>query len=393
VRHILIVANALGPLPPLLPVLARAGFGVPEEKASLAEAGDAIRRGAVDLLVLPMASMQGRDRVETEMLLRDAPSMASIGTASTADAELIIAGMRSGISEFLVSPASVADLDAALVRLQRKWGPARVHGTVTAIYSPKGGLGNTTVAVNLAYTLAARRSDSRVLVVDLNMGLGDIVSHLDLHNDYDIGDLVRKLDQADSDLLHALVTPSIDGLAALPATDDLEAAESIQAEAVARVMIACRSSFSHTVVDCEHSFGPRTVAALDAADRIVLLLQSNVAAIRAAKRALSLFDQLEYPADKVVVVLNREGPGDVLSWADVAKALSRNVDVRLPNAYQLVVDSQTKGIPIGKFAPTSALSSRFNVLATRVIGEVAVVAEQATRPTVRKKGLFGLRRS
>jgi pilus assembly protein CpaE len=230
-------------------------------------------------------------------------------------------------------------------------------------------------------------------VVDLNMGLGDVVSHLDHKYDYDIGDLVKKLDQADSDLLHAIVTPSVDGLNALPATDDLETAEAIQAEAIARVMAACRNSFSHTVIDCEHSFGPRTVAALDAADRIVLLLNSNVASIRAAKRAISLFHQLDFTDDKIVVVLNREGPGDVLAAADVSKALSRAVDVRLPNAYQLAVEAQTKGVPIGKFAPTSALTSRYGTLATRVIGEVAVVENAGARTAAKKRGgLFGLRR-
>jgi pilus assembly protein CpaE len=375
-------------------VLARAGFGVPDERATLADVAQVVRGGTVDLLVLPIALLQGKERIEAEMLLRDAPSsMGSIATAPTADADLILLGMRAGVDEFLVAPAQTSDLDAALLRLQRKWGAAQVQGTVTAIYSPKGGVGNTTVAVNLAYTLASRRADSRVLVVDLNMGLGDVVSHLDLHNDYDIGDLVKKLEQADTELLRALVTPSLDGLNALPATDDLETAETIQADAVARVLVACRNTFSHTVIDCEHSFGPRTVAALDAADRIVLLLQSNVASIRAAKRALSLFQQLDFPDEKTVIVLNREGPGDVLPVADIAKALSRPVDVRLPNAYQLAVDAQTKGVPIGKFAPTSALTARFNVLATQVIGEVAVVDDSSSRVAGRKRGgLFGLRR-
>jgi pilus assembly protein CpaE len=388
VLHFVVIADALGPLMPHLPAFARAGFGVPEEKATLAEAAEAVRNGKVDLVVLPMSLLQGKERIEVELMLREARSMATIATAPAPDADLILMGMRSGIDEFLVSPPSTVDLEAALVRLQRKWGPAQAHGSVTVVYSPKGGVGNTTVAVNLAHSLAVRRNDSRVLVVDLNMGLGDVVSHLDLKHDYDVGDLVRKLDRADADLVNALVTPATDGLSALPATDDLVTADVIQADAVARVLVACRHSFSHTVVDCEHSFGPRTVAALDAADRIVLLLQSNVAAIRAAKRTLALFEQLEYPAEKIVVVLNREGPGDVLPASDVAKALGRPVDVRLPNAYQLAVDAQTRGIPIGKVAPTSALARRFSALATRVSGEVAVVEDPGSRGARPKRGGF-----
>ncbi|MES2524076.1 MAG: AAA family ATPase, partial [Gemmatimonadota bacterium] len=274
-------------------------------KATLDDVSEAVRNGQVDLLVVPMAVMTGRGRFDLESLLRDAPGMASIGTAPHVDAELILAGMRSGIGEFLVTPPSPTDLESALVRLQRKWGAAPVRGVVTAVYSPKGGTGTTTVSVNLAHILARRRPDSRVAIVDLNMGLGDVLTHLNLEAEYDVGDVARKLDQLDTELLHAIVTPFGDGLFVLPASDDLEMADAVQADAVSRILTACRSGFSHTIIDCEHSFGPRTVAALDTADRIVLVLQSNVAAIRSIKRTLALFQQLEYGPERVVIAVNR----------------------------------------------------------------------------------------
>jgi pilus assembly protein CpaE len=299
--------------------------------------------------------------------------------------------MRAGIGEFLVSPPSPTDLEQALMHLRRKWGVSTTRGSLTAVYAPKGGVGATTIAVNTSYALAARRPDARVVLVDLNMGLGDIDTHLNLPHTYDIGDLVRKLDQADADLLHAIVTPFGDGLFALPACDNLEVADLVQAEAVSRVLSVCRSTFQHTVVDCEHAFGPRTVAALDAAEQIIMVLQSNVAAIRAAKRSLALFRQLDYPTEKIKLVLNREGPGDVLSHADISKSLGVPISLRLPNAFQLANEAQTRGIPILKANPTATLSQAFNILATRVVGEVAVV-EPSDTPEVKRRGLFGLRR-
>ena len=122
-----------------------------------------------------------------------------------------------------------------------------------------------------------------------------------------------------------------------------------------------------------------------------MVLQSNVASIRATKRTLALFKQLDFPDDKAIIVLNREGPGDVLSWNDVAKSLGRAVDVRLPNAFQLTTDAQTRGIPVAKLAPNAPLSAAFNVLVTRAIGEVGVL-DQDDRAVPKKRGLFGLRR-
>lgn len=393
-RRVFIVADALGPTEPLMPVFTRAGFAPPTLKNSLEDVTEAVRNGQADLLAVPLSVIQGRGRFDLETLLRDAPAMGSIGTAPSADAELILSGMRSGIGEFLVTPPSPTDLASALVRLQRKWGTAAVRGTVTAVYSPKGGLGATTVAVNLAHSLARRGAEARVAIIDLNMGLGDVTTHLNLQCEYDVGDLVRKLDQADPELLHAIVTPFGDGLFALPACDDVEMADSIQAVAVSRMLSICRGGFTHTVVDCEHSFGHRTVAALDAADHIVLVLQSNVAAIRAVKRTLTLFQQLDYSTDRVVVVVNRVGSGDVLSLSDIAKALGRPIDIRLPNAFQLTSDAQTRGIPVAQLAPTAPLVTTFDQLATKVGGEIADAQETNGRPSGTTFGrLFGRKRN
>lgn len=390
-HRLIIVQDALGALEPLLPVFARAGFAPPIMLESLPQVVDMVRQGHVDLLVLPIALLQGSGRFDFEALLRDADRMATIGTAPTADADAILSGMRAGVGEFLVSPTAPAELELSLMRLQRKWGAVSTRGSVTAVYSPKGGAGATTVAVNCGYALATRRSDAQVAIVDLNMGLGDVTSQLNLQGMYDIGHLVRKLDQADAELLQAIVTPAGDGLFALPASDDLEVAEQIQADAVARVLTACRATFAHTIVDCEHAFGPRTVAALDSADRIMVVLQSNVAAIRATKRTLALFKQLDFPDSKTIIVLNREGPGDVLSWSDVAKSLGRPVDMRLPNAFQLTSEAQTRGVPIAKLSPNAPLSTAFGLLVTRTVGEVAVV-EESERLAPKKRGLFSLRR-
>jgi pilus assembly protein CpaE len=389
--RVVVVQNALGPIESLLPVFARAGFAPPTLRDSLAQVVDEVRKGDVALVALPVQLLQGHGRFELETMLHNAPSLATIGTAPFADADAILVGMRAGIGEFLVSPPSPTDLEQALMHLRRKWGESTMRGSLTAVYAPKGGVGATTIAVNTSYALAARRPDARVVLVDLNVGLGDIDTHLNLPNAYNIGDLVRRLDQADPDLLHAIVTPCGDGLFALPACDDLEVADLVQAEAVNRVLSVCRSTFQHTVVDCEHAFGPRTVAALDAAEQIILVLQSNVAAIRAAKRSLALFRQLDYPTEKIKVVLNREGPGDVLSHTDISKSLGVPISLRLPNAFQLANEAQTRGIPILKANPTATLSQAFNILATRVVGEVAVV-EPSETPEVKRRSLFGLRR-
>jgi pilus assembly protein CpaE len=142
---------------------------------------------------------------------------------------------------------------------------------------------------------------------------------------------------------------------------------------VQRILGLLRSAYSFSVLDLEHTVSPRTIAALDGADRIVVAFQVSVAGLRKVKRALALFDKLEFSADKVILVANRVGSSDVMTWPDVTKSLGRPVDVRIPNAYQVVADAQTRGVPVaasqGAGGSASSLIEAYDLLAVRLMGQ------------------------
>lgn len=375
-RRAVIVRDSLGPLTSLVPVFTGAGFGKPVEVESVEALVATALDNSADLLVLPLLTPSQAALDDVETLLRERPSMAAIGTAPTASSDLILAGFRRGLSEFLVAPADSAELAAALARLESRWERAPKGGHVTAVYSPAGGAGVTTVAVNLAHALALRKPAGRVAVADLVVGLGDVATQLNLAPTYDLGELVRKLDRADHESLQSIVESVADGMDVLTGTSDLELGEEVTAEAVQRIMTLMRSSYTYTVLDVEHTVSPRTIAALDGADRIVMVFQVTVAGLRKVKRALTLFGQLDFPVEKVVLVANRVGAGDVMPWPDVAKALGRPVDFRLPNAYQVVADAQTRGVPITANAAgpgAQALIEAYHLLAVRLMGQKGFV--------------------
>lgn len=376
-RRAVIVRDSLGPLTSLVPVFTGAGFGKPVEVESVeALVAMALDVGA-DLIVLPLLTPSNAELDDVETMLRDRSSMAAIGTAPTASSDLILAGFRRGLSEFLVAPADSAELAAALVRLESRWERAPKGGHVTAVYSPAGGAGVTTVAVNLTHALALRKPAGRVAVADLVVGLGDVATQLNLAPAYDLGELVRNLDRADHESLQSIVESVADGMDVLAGTSDLELGEEVTAEAVQRIMTLMRASYTYTVMDVEHTVSPRTIAALDGADRIVMVFQVTVAGLRKVKRALALFGQLDFPPEKVLLVANRVGAGDVMPWPDVAKALGRPVDFRLPNAYQVVADAQTRGVPITANAAgpgAQALIEAYHLLAVRLMGQKGFVA-------------------
>jgi pilus assembly protein CpaE len=374
----------------------RAGFAPPTRCATLAQALSSIDSQRVDLLVLPVSVIGGGQRADLENLLRDSPSLAAIGTAPEASAEVVLDTMRAGIAEFLLSRASPDEFNAAVSRLERRWALAPVRGAVTAIFSPKGGQGATSMAVNLAHAIA-RKKPRRVAVLDLVVGMGDVALQLDLKPDYDIGELGQKIDRLDRDLLQSVAADGPDSLAVLAATDRLDLAPILTGQVVAALIAQCRQVYEHTIIDCEHAFEGRSVAALDAADRILLMAQLQVSSLVVAKRTLGIFRELGYDEDKVQIVINREGSTNLVSMADAEKMLGRSIYGRIPNDFTVASEAQAQGVPFLRHASGSALAKAYDSLASRTIAAARTTPTRAasngvTPPPAKKSRLFGLLR-
>jgi pilus assembly protein CpaE len=393
-RQCVIVDGAFDALEPIVGGLVRAGFAPPTVVPSLARALDVLQVQSSELLILPVSTVVGPERETLEGLLRDATSLAAIGTAPEASAEVVLSTMRAGISEFLLSRASVDELTTAMSRLERRWAMAPVRGSVTAVFCPKGGQGATSIAVNLAHAIARKRG-RRVAVVDLVLGLGDVALQLNLRPSYDVGELALKVDRLDRALLESVAASGPDGLAVLAATERLDLAAVLTGDVVASVLAQCRQSYEHTIVDCEHAFEARTVATLDAADQILLVTQLHVSSLVVAKRALGIFRELGYSDEKVRIVLNREGSSNLVSIIEAQKVLGRSIDGRLPNDFAVASEAQSQGVPFLRHAPGAALSKAYDAFATRFIAMVESPADvlqrdAASQASGRRSRLFGL---
>jgi pilus assembly protein CpaE len=242
---------------------------------------------------------------------------------------------------------------------------------VVAVYSAKGGTGTTTVAVNAAHCIAANHPDSRVALADLVVSGGDVRLHLDLRPTYDLSSLAEKLDRLDAELLYSLLTNSSGGLWALPAPDNPEFEDTLDASTLGTIVEHLRMHFAFTVLDCEHHLTERTLAALDAADRILLVTQLSVPALRSTQRSIELCRRLGYPEEKLCVVVNRFQSGEVLSLRDAADVLKCEIFWKIPNDYRTSAGALMKGLPVSEFAADSKLAWSFAQLASKLGGNSA----------------------
>jgi len=394
-RRALIVAGAAGPEGEVIGLLRRFGFASVVQSDGVAPALEQLTGTHYDIVVLPVHDLSAEQLAAIERVVRQDRLTFVIGTAPQANPEIILRAMRAGVHEFLTSPPDPKELAAAVDRLMRRVQVERRQGQVIAVHSAKGGLGTTSIAVNLAAALAANRRDARVALADLVVTGGDVRVFLNLSNAYHMGDLASKIDRVDAELLNSILTPTPSGVWALPGPDSPEADETLDATLVTQIITALRSNFAFTVLDCEHHMTERTVAAMDAADRIILVTQLTIPGIRSTQRSLTLFRRLGYVEDKVCVVVSRHQPGDILSPDDAAKALGTEIFWKLPNDYGPSSDALTRGVPVAEVAPGSKLTWSYGQLATKLGGAADSKHPNGKRntdpPSLRR--LFGLRRS
>jgi pilus assembly protein CpaE len=396
-RQVLVVGQAAGSEEVSGEVLGRFGFSKILRAESLSQAIDQLRQSHVDLLIIPLEHTDELQLATLEREIRREHFTNVIGTAPKLDPEIMLRAMRAGIQEFLVSPPDAKDLAGAVERLMRRTRTETENGQVVAVFSTKGGLGTSTVAVNLAYAFARNHREARLAIADLVIGAGDVRVLLNLSPSYDLGDLVAKLDRVDSELLNSLLTPASGGVWVLPAPESPEADEQVDAATTSTIIQHLRANFRFTVLDCEHHLSERTLAALDAADRVVLLTHLSVSALRSTQRTLQLARRLGYPNEKLCVVANRFQSGEVLSVADAADVLKTEIFFKLPNDWRVAHGALTKGVPIAEFDPSSKLAWAYLQLAAKLGGGAATL--ERTTPTgqngagSRIKQLFGRKRS
>lgn len=350
-------------------VLARYGFSMPLRAAGLDAALAQLAREPLDLAVLPLQDATPAQFAALERESRRMPQLMLIGTAPSADPQLILRAMRSGVHEFLTAPLQAPELSGAIDRLLRRRQAEGQQGKVIPVFSAKGGVGTTTVAVNLAHALARRYGQGKVVLADLVADGGDVRVMLNLDPVYDILDAVQKLERLDAQLIASLLTPGPDGLLVLPGPDSLEPSVQLDGGATEVLLAHLRSAYPVTVLDCEHQLSERTLAAFNAAEQVILVTQLSVAALRSARRSLAQVQRLGYPAEKFCIVVNRHQSDDVLALRDAAEALGRPVYWSIPNDYRSALLALNRGLPVAMVAAESKVAGGYSHLSAKFGGD------------------------
>src|SRR6266498_1157839 len=313
------------------------------------------------------------------------PETAIITASRDASPSMILGSMRAGAHEFLQLPIIAEEFQTVLEhvsQLSKADATERKGRRVIAVFSGKGGAGVSFLATNLAAAM-----NVPTLLVDLNLQAGDAASFLGLEARYSLTDFVNNRARLDDALLTSMITPHSTNLSLLAAPFEPHEAEEIEPENVTEVLYLMGRRYERIVLDLPHTFDPVTIAALDIADSIFLLLTLDIPGIRGTKRALTVFDRLNYPRRKIRIVVNRWSKNIDVELQKVQTHLGEEFIGMVPNDYRKVMDSINLGKPHVQAEPSSKITVEI-----RRIAKLVSEDNQPASPHPRKKilgGMFG----
>jgi pilus assembly protein CpaE len=313
-----------------------------------------------------------------ERLSGECPNTALISAAQDASPDLILRSLRAGAREFLRLPIIADELRTVLDRISdftiKQVEAPKKKGRMVAVFSSKGGCGTSFVATNLAAA-----TNSRTVLVDLNLQAGDLPLFLGLEAKYSIADMVEKRQRLDQELINSLATQHSQNLWLLAAPREADSADEIEPQHVFEVLQKLREHYDYIVLDPQHTFDSITLAALDQSDEIILVLTLDIPAIRSTQRALEIFDRLGYPRKKVRIVVNRWSKQIDLDLRQVEKFLGEPCVGFIPSDYQTAVNSINLGTPLIQAEPTSKIALEVRRIAEQISLGVAPIQDASPR--------------
>lgn len=317
--------------------------------------------------------------------------------------EVGLEAMRAGIRDILHPAMSPSDLRPVLVRASetaqaRALEPEVVNGTTAAslaptgrvisVVSPKGGVGKTTVATNLAVGLARGARHSTVLV-DLDIQFGDVASALNLDPEYSLPDTLRGPASRDTMVLKTFLTLHETGLYVICGPKSPADADTITGPEISHLLRRLASEFQYVVVDTTPGLAEHVLAAMDESDDLVLVTSMDVPGVRSLRKELDALTDLNMVPDHRYVVLNFTDPRSGLSLADVEATLGTAVNLSLPRS-KATPASVNQGVPMLQSGVRDPMTAGLRLLVARFAPASSATAkvsraEQKRQAVARKR--------
>jgi len=352
--------------------------------------------GTVDMLVLELDEFRPHQTfTRVRELLGTMPDLEVFLTASRIDPQMLLEAFRVGVKEFLPQPLTRQEVEPALTRFEQRFSAKvaesdRHLGRVVSVIGARGGVGVSTVATNMATSVQQAGKGESVALMDLDLHGGDLGLFLDLHASQGLKHLAKDISRLDETILRSTLVQHASGLQLLASGyEGFEDADYVHGSTM-RVIGLLRSMHRHIFIDCGHVLDPAVKEALDYSDQIIVITTLSLPAIRRTKRLLEAFAAAQYPADKVMVVVNRytNDQKDLLS--ETESMLAVRTAGLIPNDYGTASEAIDHGKPLTIMAAKTTVGQWYLRGSDQLInGKAGINGTASAKDAGKKTSIFG----
>ncbi len=357
-------------------------------------------RPDVILMDINMPDMDGI--TATEIIANTVPESPIIMMSVQGEQDYLRRSMLAGAREFLVKPFSADELVNAIrhvheiekVKRQRyqQAAPSQQQqpsltsvlqpdrGQIITFFSPKGGVGRTTISTNLAVALH-QSTGKPVVLVDGSLPFGDIAVILNMSpKAKTIADLVGSFDQVDAEVLESVLVQHSTGIKVLLAPPTPEAAELITGANIKKILETLREHYAFVVVDTWPSFQEQVLTMLDVADVILTLMTLEITSLKNVRVFMEIAEKLGYDEQKVQLVANRNDSSGGIKASDVEASLARKIPHTIVSDGRALVLAVNRGVPFVISHRDSQVAKDIFTLADKLSGASAAAAAGTATP-------------
>ena len=341
-------------------------------------------------IVLMDINMPGIDGITaSEAITQQVPFTQIIMMSVQGESDYLRRSMLAGAREFLIKPFSSDELISSIRRVhelgasRREAMPAAASpttkveertpeelGKIIAVFSPKGGVGCSTLAINLA--IALHQAEGKpVALVDGSLQFGDVAVLLNLQANRSLADLAPHIDELDHDLLNHVVLEHKSGIKALLAPPRPEMADMIAPAILNTILDELRHLYDYIVVDTPNTLADSTLTILDTADRVILITTPDIPSIKNAKLFFEVTEALEYPHDKTILILNKADRHANIRAEDIQASIKHPVASQIPMDERSATAAANQGIPFMLSAQSTPLSQAVMALSRHLASSLA----------------------
>jgi len=326
-----------------------------------------------ELLFYEIGRDSEKDFVAIESLLESGPVNEVFIVVERAETDLVVKAMRSGVKEVFLLPVKEQEVKEALDKFKKRRQPSAREteqpklGKLIDVIGCKGGVGATTIAVNLAASFVKAAKVQSVALVDMNMVFGDIPLFLSVKPAHHWGEVMSNIERLDATYLMNILSKHQNGLHILASPSYLNGDRPATPEAVSGMIGLLQKMFDVVVIDGGQSLSPISLKIMQMSDEILLVSLLSLSSLANTGKVFRSFSGAgDVSRDKVRIIINRYLKKSDLSLADAEKSLGKEIFWTIPNDYQTTISAINNGSPLMDIASKAAVTRSIKDLAENI---------------------------